>query len=61
VYYLVRKFYLKTLEEGIQTTLYCMMAPELENVTGKYYRDCKEGKPRKDVYKRDWQTALWEA
>lgn len=38
-----------------------MMSPELENVTGKYYRDCKEGKPRKDVYKRDWQSALWEA
>lgn len=38
-----------------------MMAPELENVTGKYYRDCKEGKPREDVFKRDWQKALWEA
>lgn len=38
-----------------------MMSPDLENVTGKYFRDCKEGKPRSDVYKREFQTALWEA
>ena len=37
------------------------MSPDLEKVTGKYYRDCKEGQPRSDVYKREWQTALWNA
>lgn len=61
LYSFVRKFFLKTLEEGIQTSLYCIMSPDLENVTGKYFRDCKEGQPRSDVYKREWQTALWNA
>lgn len=52
--------FLKTLEEGIQTTLYCALSPELEGVTGKYYRDCKEGTPHKGVHNREWQTVLWE-
>lgn len=38
-----------------------MMSPELENVTGKYFRNCKEGKPRADVYNIVWQKALWNA
>jgi len=25
-------------EKGAQTTIYCAVAPELENVSGKYYR-----------------------
>jgi hypothetical protein len=29
---------LKTSVEGAQTTLYCALAPELEKVSGKYYR-----------------------
>lgn len=52
--------FLKTLQEGIQTLLYCSLSPDLEGVTGKYYRDCKEGKPHKGVYDRAWQTRLWE-
>lgn len=33
---------LRTPEQGAQTTLYCALAPELVNVTGKYFCDCKE-------------------
>lgn len=58
---MLRNNFLKTIEEGIQTTLYAMMSPELENVTGQYLFECKIGEPRSDVYKRDWQSELWKA
>lgn len=45
----------------MQTTLYAMMSPELEGITGKYLFECKVAEPRSDVHKKNWQTALWEA
>lgn len=58
---LTRKTFLKTINEGIQTTLYAMMSPELEGVTGQYLAECKVVEPRSDVHKKEWQSALWEA
>lgn len=55
----IYKLSLRTLEEGIQTILYCALSTDLEGVTGRYYRNCKEGMPLWGVYKRDWQTTLW--
>lgn len=54
------RLFLKNLQEGIQTVLYCAMSPDLEGVTGKYYRDCKEGTPKKTVYNRNWQSVMWD-
>lgn len=54
------RLFLKSLNEGIQTILYCAMSPDLEGVTGKYYRDCKEGTPHKGVHDIDCQRVLWE-
>ncbi|XP_048339951.1 retinol dehydrogenase 12 [Sphaerodactylus townsendi] len=34
-------FFLKTPEEGAQTSVYCAVAEELESVSGKYFSDCK--------------------
>lgn len=59
LYNFVRLF-LKNLNEGIQTILYCAMSPDLKGVTGKYFRDCKEGSPKKCVYDLDCQRVLWE-
>lgn len=36
------------------------MSPDLEGVTGKYYRDCKEGTSLKGTHDRNWQTVMWE-
>jgi hypothetical protein len=60
VFDLFRYLFLKNLQEGIQTTLYLMMSPNLSGITGKYFRDCKEGTPRKDVHNIEWQNILWE-
>lgn len=54
------RLFLKNLQEGIQTILYCSLSSDLEGVTGKYYRDCKEGTPLKGVHERNWQTVLWD-
>uniref|UniRef100_UPI00398E9DCB retinol dehydrogenase 11-like n=1 Tax=Pristiophorus japonicus TaxID=55135 RepID=UPI00398E9DCB len=39
---LVAPFYfcLKTAKQGAQTSVYCAVNPELENVTGQYFSDC---------------------
>nr|XP_002132183.1 retinol dehydrogenase 12-like isoform X1 [Ciona intestinalis] len=34
------KMFWKSPEYGAQTTIYCSVAPELLNVTGKYFSDC---------------------
>lgn len=54
------QYYLKTLEEGIQTTLYCAMSPEIGKISGRYFRDCKEGKPHNMAYNLPWRRILWE-
>lgn len=54
------RLFLKNLNEGIQTILYCAISPDLEGVTGKYYRDCKEGTPDKGVHDPTWQRVLFE-
>lgn len=36
------------------------MSPDLENVSGNYYRDCKEGSPHINVNNLIWQKVLWE-
>ncbi|XP_053553818.1 retinol dehydrogenase 12 [Bombina bombina] len=33
--------FVKTPVEGAQTSIYCAVAEELENVTGKYFSDCR--------------------
>lgn len=35
------KVLFKTPQEGCQTTVNCAVAPELANVTGKYFMNCK--------------------
>lgn len=52
--------FLMNLQEGIQTVLYCAMSADLEGVSGKYYRDCKESSPHKEAFDENWQKVLWE-
>lgn len=47
----------KTPESGAQTTLRLALDPELENVTGKYFSDCKEKSVSRAA--KDDETAAW--
>ena len=60
-FYMTRKTLLKTIEEGIQTTLYAVMSPQLENITGQYLVECKIDEPRSDAHNIVWQGMLWNA
>jgi hypothetical protein len=39
---MVGYFLLKSPWQGAQTTIYCAVAEELEGVSGRFYRDCRE-------------------
>ena len=41
----VMKLFMKSNEEGAQTSIYCATSPEVANDSGKYYDDCKEKEP----------------
>ena len=40
VLWFVMYFFFKTPNGGAQTSVYCSVAEELKNVSGKYFKDC---------------------
>ncbi|NXJ59981.1 RDH12 dehydrogenase, partial [Rostratula benghalensis] len=52
-------FFLKTPQEGAQTSIYCAVAEELDSVTGQYFSDCQPAYV--SPWGRDDETAkkLW--
>lgn len=55
------RFFMKTVDQGIQTILYAACSKKLNGVNGKYLRDCKEGKSVKRTYDENLQKIMWEA
>lgn len=47
----------KTIKSGAQTTLACALDPDFNDVSGKYFSDCKIGVETKDA--QDDETAEW--
>ena len=41
----VMKLFMKSNEDGAQTSVYCATSPEVANDSGKYYDDCREKEP----------------
>ncbi|XP_045190445.2 retinol dehydrogenase 12-like isoform X2 [Mercenaria mercenaria] len=54
--------FLKTAEEGAQTSIYCSVSEDLEGVSGKYYVDCQEAEDQSSDLSKDMGLAkkLWE-
>jgi NAD(P)-dependent dehydrogenase (short-subunit alcohol dehydrogenase family) len=52
--------FLKTPEQGAQTTIYLAASPEVEGVTGKYYANCREKTSNKESYDPNIAQRLWE-
>ncbi len=50
----------RTPENAAQTSIYLASSPELENITGKYFKDCKEVKSHKLTYDKALQKTLWD-
>lgn len=51
---------MRTVEEGTQTTLYVALSSNLNNVTGKYFRNCREGTHSKEALDIELQGLMWE-
>jgi NAD(P)-dependent dehydrogenase (short-subunit alcohol dehydrogenase family) len=61
------RFFLKLLspiyrppEKAAETSIYLASSPEVENITGKYFKDCKEVKSHKLTYDIALQKRLWD-
>jgi dehydrogenase/reductase SDR family protein 13 len=48
-----------TVEDGAKTSLYCATAPELSQVSGRYYDNCAERAPSQ-VATPDLGAQLWQ-
>jgi NAD(P)-dependent dehydrogenase (short-subunit alcohol dehydrogenase family) len=52
--------FLKTPEQGAQTTIYLASSPEVEGVTGKYYSNCKERTSSRKSCDLNVARRLWD-
>lgn len=52
--------FMKTAVAGAQTTLYCALDPELENISGKYFSDCAIKKPADQALDDNVAEWLWQ-
>lgn len=56
----VMRWVMSTPQQGAQLSLHLSLAPELEGVTGKYYKKFKEAKSVPISYNKEWQERLYE-
>jgi NAD(P)-dependent dehydrogenase (short-subunit alcohol dehydrogenase family) len=57
---LSQRFGAKTPEEGAQTTIYLASPPEVGDVTGKYFANCKAVPSHESSYQEVDNYRLWE-
>ncbi|XP_054825927.1 retinol dehydrogenase 12 isoform X2 [Eublepharis macularius] len=53
-------FFLKTPQEGAQTSVYCAVAEELQSVSGKYFSDCKPAYVSAEGRNEETAIQLWK-
>lgn len=54
------KWFLKSPEQGAQTTIYCCVDEDLAKVSGRYYSDCAEKTPSAEAQNVENAKKLWE-
>jgi NAD(P)-dependent dehydrogenase (short-subunit alcohol dehydrogenase family) len=52
--------FMKTSEQGARTTIFLASSPKVEGVTGKYWKNEREAKPRKVALNAAVAKRLWE-
>lgn len=62
IYKLAFRPFLKSAEEGAQTSIYCAVSDEVKGQSGKYYQECKEAEEHSSELSKDMGLAkkLWE-
>jgi NAD(P)-dependent dehydrogenase (short-subunit alcohol dehydrogenase family) len=59
LYEYVLAFFLKTCEQGAQTTIHCAVSEEVGLETGLYYSDCQKSTCNSKVQDKDLLQKLW--
>lgn len=54
------RLFMRTLYEGMQTTLHVALSTQLDGVTGQYFRNCRLGTTSKKARNVEFQRILWE-
>lgn len=57
---LTARLFLTTAEEGAKTTIHLAQAPELENVSGKYYSVMEEKRPLRELRDEAVWSKMWD-
>jgi len=52
--------FFRSTEKGAETVLYLATSPEVEGVSGKYFKDCKEKHPSRTAQDDELARRLWE-
>lgn len=52
-------FFYKSVKSGAQTTLKCALDPDLKDVSGRYFADCKIARESKSAQNDDDASWLW--
>lgn len=60
IYSMIRKYFFKTPNEGVQTLMYAAISDELEGVSGKYFIDNREEKLQEYVKDAELRRRLWD-
>ena len=58
--YPLAKLFFKQVDEGAQTSLYLAASPDVEGVTGKYFKDKKAVEAAPQAYDQDVAQRLWQ-
>lgn len=56
----IAKLFMRSVEEGAKTTLYCATSPEVADHDGRYYVDCRERRPSRLADDAALARELWE-
>lgn len=59
LFYMARPF-TKSLQQGAATTIYCTVAPEMQNVGGMYFNNCCRCPPSSAGCDEELAKALWD-
>lgn len=58
--YAIGSIFMITPEKGARTTVYLATSPQVEGVTGKYFKNSKETQPTKEAQDTETARRLWE-
>merc|ERR1711890_113050 len=56
----VAKPFIRTVESGAQTTIYCAVEESIKEHSGRYYSDCRETQPNRKAESTEDAKRLWE-